>query len=453
VTFNPLAWWRHWVRPRSTDRDEAFREQTIRVAVAVLQILLITAFVVSVPIFGLSDLAYPLLMLTLIVIFTAAMITVSLHQVTQAGQVLVFALLVASSGVTLIDGYWAMFNQPIFMLLILIAGLVLPRKMLVPVGLLSIGLFAAIALTQEQVGRQPIPVDKRNLVTATETITNIVFLIMVEVGLLLQLRVEFDSRLAAMGESMHQTELARQEADRANQAKSQFLASMTHEFRTPLNAIIGYADILVAGMAGKLSDRQTDISGHIRHNSKRLLGMINNVLDMAKIEAGRVEVHVGPVSPRGVIEDMVGGMRSLTHRHNISLDAVFEPTTPHEVLCDVTKLEQILVNLIGNAIKFTTEGGVTVTVGSEDIDTWTFKVADTGVGMPEDAVSYIFDAFRQVDNPDVSGQEGSGLGLAITHQHVTVMGGRIEVQSEPGTGTTFTVTLPREVRELRAEAA
>ncbi len=443
-----LWWW--WITPRSTSRDLAFRERTIRATVVIMLFATAFAFISSIPVFDFHGgwISYPVLMGVTAFIFLLSAIAVSQVRVNEAGQLLVVALIVAASGVALIDGFWSSIVPPTLMLVILVTALVLPRSALLPTGVISVGLFSIFAFYQELSGRLPIPVDVNDQVTANAVVINVVFLVGVEVIFLRQLRLEFDDRLAAMAHSMHQTELAKEEADRANRAKSQFLASMTHEFRTPLNAIIGYADIMIAGMAGALSDKQIQINQHMRHNAKRLLGMINNVLDMAKIEAGRVEVLVAPMVPRQIIEEAVGSMSSLVENKNITLHTQFEDTLPESVIADLPKVQQILTNLIGNAIKFTMEGSITVGAGGQGEENWYFKVTDTGIGMPPEASTYIFEAFSQVEVPNHKSVEGTGLGLAICKQHIDLMGGSITVDTALGKGTTFTVVLPRTVKEI-----
>jgi signal transduction histidine kinase len=439
-----------WFEPRSTDRDEAFRERTIRVTVAVL----LAATVLTIPTWlvyrtKIELISYQTLTLLMIAIFIASSVAVIQRRVKLAGQMLVLSLAVGAFGVTIIDGYWAGIVPPVFMLIILITALVLPRSTLLPAGAATIGIFSLIAFLQQSAGRGTTLVGMGRVVQAMDIIPNVFFLILVEVMFLRQLRLEFDGRLAAMSESIKQTEEARKEADRANQAKSRFLAIMSHELRTPLNAINGYVDLVLTGILGTLTERQTEKLRHVRHNSKRLLEMINDTLDMAKIEAGKVDVLVSTLSPRQTVQEIVDDMQSLAHQKNLTLTATFYENTPDMVVCDLPKLQQILTNLVGNAIKFTTEGGVRVEVGSKRPDHWYFKVIDTGVGMPEDAPSYIFETFTQVEGQQTRSHEGTGLGLAITKNFITYMGGTIEVETALGKGTTFTVVFPCQVKEIR----
>ncbi len=249
-------------------------------------------------------------------------------------------------------------------------------------------------------------------------------------------------------------EEAQQEADAANRAKSQFLANMSHELRTPLNAIIGYTEIMLAGMAGSFTEKQSELHKFVQANAKRLLALINDVLDLAKIESGTVEVMVTLTSPRKTVTDLLNNMQSLAQKKGIELKAEFSDDMPEAILTDVGKVQQILTNLIGNAVKFTTEGGVTVKVGAEGPAHWKFSIIDTGRGMPPDAINYIFETFRQVDASDARDQKGTGLGLAITKRLVDRLGGKIDVTTELGKGSTFAVTLPRveaTVKEGKAE--
>jgi signal transduction histidine kinase len=247
-------------------------------------------------------------------------------------------------------------------------------------------------------------------------------------------------------------EQARQEADRANNAKSQFLANMSHELRTPLNAIIGYIEIMLSGMAGTFTEKQTQLQQHVHVNAKRLLALINDILDLAKIEAGRVEIRLTPTSPQKVITEIVDSMQSLAQQKHITLSANFAEDTPEIVLCDLGKVQQIVTNLVGNALKFTSQGGVTVGVSAPESGKWKISVADTGKGMPADAVNYIFEMFRQVDGTDTREHTGTGLGLAITKRLIDRMGGTISVETQLGKGSSFTVTLPRQIQDKSTQS-
>src|SRR5581483_11186690 len=310
------------------------------------------------------------------------------------------------------------------------------QNMILLIGFGSTLLFGGIALSQAG------PNDPQ--------VTSLIFggfvLLLAEALFLRLLRIEFDLRLADMRDLIKQAEAARQEADRANNAKSQFLANMSHELRTPLNAIIGYVEIMLAGMAGTFTEKQTELQGYVHQNAKRLLTLINDILNLAKIESGRLEVTAIPASPRKNISDIVTSNQSLAQQKNITLQASFAEDMPEAVLCDVQKVQQIVTNLISSAVKFTQQGGVEVWVGTTDKNNWAIKVIDTGIGMPADAPTYIFEKFRQVDNTVTREYHGTGLGLAIVKSLVEGMGGSINVEAALGKGTTFIVTLPRVIQ-------
>jgi signal transduction histidine kinase len=239
--------------------------------------------------------------------------------------------------------------------------------------------------------------------------------------------------------ALNDVESARAEAEQANQAKSNFLANMSHELRTPLNAIIGYVDILRFGMAGEMSATQNGLLTDVSQNNARLLALINDILDVAKIESGTTTLLETVAEPREVVIRTTDALRGLLVTKDIELNVVFTDDAPNVVLMDVKKFEQILTNLIGNAIKFTERGGVYVTVcGGPSPDEWQVKVRDTGIGIPTEAQPFIFEKFRQADS-----SQGTGLGLTIVKGLTDLFGGTIAVESRQGVGTTFTLTLPR----------
>jgi PAS domain S-box-containing protein len=256
-----------------------------------------------------------------------------------------------------------------------------------------------------------------------------------------QTTAELQQALAALRERVHEAESARQAADLANEAKSQFLATMSHELRTPLNAIGGYLELLEMGLRGPLSDQQQEDLRRIRRAQGRLLTLINDVLNFARLERGRMEydlraVRVNPLlcSLGALIEPQLRA-RQLTYE--------CQPGAPDVTLCaDQQKLEQILLNLLSNAIKFTEPGGhIRLTTDADD-DSVRIHVQDTGVGVPHARLEAIFEPFVQVDATLTRAHEGTGLGLAISRQLAHGMGGLLTVESALGQGTTFTVSLP-----------
>lgn len=443
--FQPWGAVRRWFEPRSPNRDEAFRERTIRASVAVLLVGTALSLLSSLVFYEIvwGWLSYINLNIVVGLFFLFSAIAVNRQKIILAGQMLVVALLIGACWIVLIDGYGSLITLPAYMLVVLIAAMTLPRSGVLYVGSLSIALYTLIVVMQVQSEATPAAITG---VDPDGMVINMLILIAVETMFLRQLLVEFDGRLTAMGLTLIQAEQAKKEADRANRAKSEFLAGMSHELRTPLNAIIGYADIMLAGMAGTFTEKQTQLQGHVKHNATRLLAMINDTLDMAKIEANRIELNLKSFSPEKELRQITEGMASLSSKKNIALNVQVAPDTPETVVGDLQKVQQIFTNLLGNAIKFTSHGGVTIFIGKHDATRWHFKVADTGIGIPDNSFDQIFEMFHQVKT-DSTRFEGTGLGLAISKRLVDFMGGEIFVTSQRGNGSIFTVILPCEVQE------
>jgi len=232
----------------------------------------------------------------------------------------------------------------------------------------------------------------------------------------------------------------------ANALKDQFLANMSHELRTPLNSIIGFAELLREQVFGPLNDRQLRYVENILRSGEHLLTLINDILDLSKIEAGAVEVEREPVNLKEVLEWSLTMQSERAKKHNISLDLEVDGDIGI-IETDPTKLKQILLNLISNAVKFTPEGGkVTVRAKKRDEEI-EISVSDTGIGVPKDQLDRIFEPFVQLDSSLSRRYEGAGLGLALTRRLVELLGGRIWVESEVGKGSTFSFTLPLRPKE------
>ncbi len=230
-------------------------------------------------------------------------------------------------------------------------------------------------------------------------------------------------------------------ATESSRLKSEFLATMSHELRTPLNAMIGFTGILLMGMRGEIDEDAHHMIERIEANSKRLLGLINDVLDLAKIEAGRMEVVEMPIAPRALVKAWQNQMSVLGTQNGLGFEVEFDETLPERILGDEARLSQITTNLLSNAFKFTRQGSVRLIVKRSN-DQWIIQVTDTGVGIPPHAINYIFDEFRQVDGTYSRAYGGTGLGLAIVRKLARTMYGTVQVQSDLGVGSVFTVTLP-----------
>ena len=244
---------------------------------------------------------------------------------------------------------------------------------------------------------------------------------------------------------------AREAAEHANDVKAQFLAAMSHELRTPLNAIGGYVDLLELGIRGPINEAQRDDLDRIRRNQRHLLGLINNVLNFAKIEAGHVEYHIAETRLHDVLDGMYALVapqlqaRGLTYR--------YVPCDPAIVVnADIEKVQQVLINLLSNAIKFTEAGGDVRLECTASDTTASVRVVDTGLGVPLEKIEAIFQPFVQVDQNFTRQGQGTGLGLSISRELARAMGGDITVESVLGKGAVFTLYLPRALgSEKRAD--
>ena len=232
----------------------------------------------------------------------------------------------------------------------------------------------------------------------------------------------------------------------AARLKSQFIATMSHELRTPMNAIIGFSQLLLRQVKETLKPQHTQMLERILSNGKTLLALINDILDLSKMEAGRLELRLERCNLKTVLSDTVEELRSLAEEKEIALTFQSELTNPW-VTNDSTRIRQILINLLSNAIKFTEEGSVTVIARELPEDTIKILVQDTGIGMSQEEKDQIFEAFRQVDQSLTRKYQGTGLGLAITDSLVELMGGEISVHSILNQGSSFEIQLPRHVKE------
>jgi PAS domain S-box-containing protein len=224
--------------------------------------------------------------------------------------------------------------------------------------------------------------------------------------------------------------------------KNTFLAIVSHELRTPLNAILGYAEMLKEAVYGAVNEKQVRASERIMTNSRRLLDIVSDLLDQAQMEAGKLTIHLRPFRPTDLVENVRGVMEKISADKGLSLTSQLDPTLPEFINGDIARLQQILVNLINNAVKFTDRGSVNMSIYRADRKCWKLEVSDSGIGIPENELPNIFEAFRQVDSSVTRKHGGFGLGLAIVKQLSELMGGEVVVTSTLGAGSTFTVTLP-----------
>ena len=253
---------------------------------------------------------------------------------------------------------------------------------------------------------------------------------------------------------------AKKAAEAASRAKSEFLANMSHEIRTPMTAILGFTDVL----SSKVSDPEgLDATKTIQRNGEYLLSILNDILDLSKIEAGKIQIERHPCSPFQIVSEVMSLMRIRAEAKNLTLSAEYPGPIPEVILSDPTRLRQILINLVGNAIKFTEVGGIRLVISfvqdEENQPGLRFDVIDTGIGMTEEQILGLFQPFAQGNRSTRKDSSGTGLGLAITKRLVDMLGGEVSVQSVPGIGSTFTVTMETgpldgvRMRDHAAEAA
>ncbi len=254
-------------------------------------------------------------------------------------------------------------------------------------------------------------------------------------------RVTFFRDVTSEREARAQLERAREAAEAASHAKSMFLATMSHELRTPLNAVIGLTDLLLIEGADPLTKKQTKYLEGVLQSGRHLLAMVNDVLDLAKIEAGKHDLELEQIATQDAIEEAVSLLQPLAATRGVGLAATVDATTP-ELRADPIRFRQILYNLISNAVKFTDRDGHVKVSAAADSRGVAIRVADTGIGIAPEDMTRLFRAFEQLKLPSGDRPGGTGLGLALTKRLVDMHGGTIEVTSKLGAGTIFTVRLP-----------
>jgi signal transduction histidine kinase len=247
--------------------------------------------------------------------------------------------------------------------------------------------------------------------------------------------------------------VATQKAEESARLKSEFLAIMSHELRTPLNAIEGFTSIMLGNMGVDLPPKAREMMARVSTNSRRLLELINDILDLSRLEAGRMQLALQPMSPSSMADRWQTQLGGLAEQKQLTFEVYADPQLPRIMYGDEHALSKIVINLLGNAIKFTHQGKVSLALKRLDDSQWIIEVRDTGIGIAPESHELIFEEFRQVDQSSKRTYGGTGLGLAIVKRLVIAMGGSIVLQSELGKGSTFTITLPIRTAFPQGEAA
>jgi signal transduction histidine kinase len=324
-------------------------------------------------------------------------------------------------------------NHPIYIffivLLVPIYILILPLKpALLTAGLLLIYAFSYILLLH-------IPIERDSFIALVSSAVLSLPVAGLSASLLQREEEQMEQITDQLADSLRQIMLV-------DQMKDQFLTNTSHELRTPLNAISGFTDVMLMGLTGELTADTRFAVERIHHNSERLAHLINDILDMSHIEAGHMEVKRQAFSPTQLLEDSVRSVQLLADARHLALRQHLDPALPATLIGDADRLEQILVNLLSNALKFTHEGTVSVSLQRSGADRWQIRVQDTGIGIPPESQADIFEKFRRIKPPPSRIYGGIGLGLTITRELAHLMDGSIHVASEVGRGSTFTVSLP-----------
>ncbi len=360
---------------------------------------------------------------------------------------LVYILLLLAINSVLLDGIYLML-VPGYLLIIVIAGMMLPpTRGYIIAGLASVTYLGVTILRTYVEPPVSLPLPAIELIVAFLGVMAFIFVVFINQLTTKDLRKALDNATYDLVEMNKKLELA-------SEMKSQFTARTSHELRTPLSAIIVFSDLALRDAYGPLNEKLRNALMHVSNSARHLKRVINDILDLSKIEAGEIEIFDEPFELMDLVHTVESSCLQLAEKKDISSSIWVSPEMPERLSGDNDRLAQVLLNLTGNAIKFTEEGEVEVRIEPQGTSKWRMIVRDTGPGIPEDQFATIFKAYRQLDRTaSPSKVKGTGLGLAIAYNLVQMMGGDIEVESELGVGSTFTVTLPLRLPETSDEEA
>jgi len=356
---------------------------------------------------------------------------------------IVYFLLLLAINSIILDGISLMLI-PGYILLIVVTGMILPpTRGYIIAGLASVTYLAVTILRTNVEPPVNLPVPAIELIVTFLGVLTFIFVVFINQLTTRDLRKALDSATYDLVDMNKKLELA-------SEMKSQFTARTSHELRTPLSAIIVFTDLALRDAYGPLNEKLRQAFEHVINSARHLKTIINDILDLSKIEAGELEIFEEPFVLMELVRTLESSCLQIAEEKNLSSTVWISPDMPKRLIGDRDRLAQILLNITGNAIKFTEEGEVEVRIEPQGTSNWRLIVRDTGPGIPEDQFATVFKAYRQLDRTaSPSKVKGTGLGLAIASNLVQMMGGDIEVESELGEGTTFTVTLPLRLPETR----
>lgn len=345
-----------------------------------------------------------------------------------------------------------------YLMSVVAAMMILPKRFHLPFIVITILLIVGLYALELKNPEWLIPYPSNEIKQIDILITTILYLMIIAVSVSLYKRTyDIDrnnliKKSIDLEESKEYLSETKQQAEAATKAKSRFLANMSHEIRTPLNGIIGTIDLL---QHTPLNAEQEELMLSLKSSSTHLLEIVNDVLDISKIEADKLELFEGPCNLQNIIQQVtaISSPRLIALKKNIELSSTIHPSVENEIIADESRIKQVLINLLGNAIKFTENGSIKLDVTANLIDDSLqelhFAVSDTGIGINEEDIQTLFIPFNQIDSTATRKHSGTGLGLSICRKIIEEMGGRIWVESQVGKGSTFKFIIPVQVNLVR----